>query len=59
MCGTDCNCGCSCGCSCGCTCGHHGWRRFRTEEEKARRLQEYKEELEKELKAVEERLDEL
>ncbi|MFP4116451.1 MAG: DUF5320 domain-containing protein [Candidatus Aenigmatarchaeota archaeon] len=55
MCGTNCNCGCSCDCSCGC----NDWRRFRTSEEKRSRLKEYRKELNKELEAVNERLDEL
>ncbi len=44
-------------CGCGCSC--HGWRNFRTKEEKIDELEDYKSELEKELKAVEERIEEL
>ncbi len=41
----------------GCYCGHGGWRNFRTKQEKIDELESYKEELEKELKAVEEKIE--
>lgn len=45
------------GCNCGCGC--HSWRNFRTKQEMIDELEDYKSELEKELKAVEERIEEL
>lgn len=48
--------GCSCGC-CGCGCGPF-FRRFLTEQEEAERLEEYKEQLKKELEGLEERIQE-
>lgn len=43
---------------CGCCCnGHHGWRKFRTEEEIIDELEDYKEELKKELQAVEDKIE--
>ncbi len=44
---------------CSCGCGHDRWRKFRTKDEIREELKEYKAELEKEIQAVEERLDEL
>ncbi|MFO7990928.1 MAG: hypothetical protein R6U61_01380 [Thermoplasmata archaeon] len=41
---------------CGCGC-HHGWRKFRTKEEIIDELEDYKEELHKELQAVEEKIE--
>ncbi len=49
--------GCNCGC-CGCGCGPF-FRRFITEKEKKERLEEYKEQLKKELEGVEERIQEI
>lgn len=46
--------GCSCGC---CGCGPF-FRRFLTEQEEAERLEEYKEQLKKELEGLEERIQE-
>jgi len=55
-----------CGCGCGCGPHHHEeWhghphrRRFLTKQEKIERLQDYAEELKKELAAVQERIKEL
>lgn len=55
-----------CGCGCGCGPhhhrewhGHHRKRRFLTKQEKIERLQNYAEELKKELAAVQERMKEL
>lgn len=57
---------CGCGCHCGCGSHHHGKehghmrrRRFLTKAEKIERLQNYAEELKKELVAVQERIKEL
>lgn len=47
-----------CGCKCGCEEGHH-LRRFLTKKERTEKLQEYAEELKKEIVAVEEHLKEL
>jgi hypothetical protein len=55
MCG---ECGCVCGCHTG-DFGHSSGRRFLTKEEKIERLENYSEELKKELVAVEERIKEL
>ncbi|RZN60708.1 MAG: hypothetical protein EF811_06145 [Methanonatronarchaeia archaeon] len=60
----QCTCGCTCGCTCSCTCGcgeheTHSWRKFVSKEEKRRYLEEYKQELEYELSAVKEKLQEL
>lgn len=49
--------GCDCGC-CGCGCVPF-FRRFITVKEKEERLREYKEQLEKELEGLEERILEL
>jgi len=58
--------GCSCGsghagpCSCGCCSGHGAFvRRFISKEEKRERLEEYRDQLKKELAGVEERIQEL
>jgi hypothetical protein len=48
--------GCNCGC-CGCGCGPF-FRRFITEKEEEERLEEYKEQLKKELEGLEERIRE-
>jgi len=57
---------CGCGCDCGCGSRHHGEghghmrrRRFLTKAEKIERLQNYVEELKKEMTAVQERIKEL
>jgi len=57
---------CGCECDCGCGSRHHGEghghmrrRRFLTKAEKIERLQNYAEELKKELAAVQERIKEL
>jgi len=54
-------CRCGCGCGCGGPHDHHGYRgrRFFTKEERAKDLEEYKDELKKELAAVEEQIKEL
>jgi len=44
---------------CGCGCHGHGWRQYRTRDERREGLEEYREELRKELQAVEERIKEL
>ncbi len=46
--------GCGCGC---CGCGH-GFRRFFTAEERRESLENYKEQLKKELAGLEERIEE-
>jgi len=55
-----------CGCGCGCGAHHHGEhhgrfhrRHFLTKQEKIERLQNYAEELKKELAAVQEKIKEL
>jgi hypothetical protein len=52
---------CCCGCGCGGRHDHHGYRgrRFFTREERAKDLEEYADELKKELAAVEEQIKEL
>jgi len=65
-CGSDCGCGTG-GCGCesekestgGCGCGSSSQRAFLTKEEKMKMLQDYKAELEKEVKGVNEKLKEL
>ncbi len=47
-----------CGCGCGCGCGPFS-RRFFTAKEKEERLDNYKEQLKKELEGLEERIQEL
>ncbi|MFW6383579.1 MAG: hypothetical protein ACOCZQ_02950 [Nanoarchaeota archaeon] len=42
-----------------CGCESHSARHFPTKEEKAKKLEEYKEQLEKELEGVKERINEL
>ena len=49
--------GCNCGC-CGCGCGGFS-RRFISAEEELERLEGYRDQLKKELKGVEERIQEL
>ncbi len=49
--------GCNCGC-CGCECGPF-FRRFISAEEEKERLEEYKDQLKKELAGVEDRIQEL
>jgi len=49
----DCNCGC------GSDCHDHGPRKMLTKQEMIEKLKNYKEELKKELVAVEERIEEL
>ena len=49
---------CECGRECGCSSGS-GMRGFLTKEEKIELLKEYKDNLEKEAKGVEERINEL
>ena len=49
--------GCSCGC-CGCGCGT-SFRRFMSAKEEQERLEEYKEQLKKEIAGVEECIQEL
>jgi len=47
-------------CSCGCCSGHGGFaRRFISKAEKLEKLEEYKDQLKKELAGVEERIQEL
>ena len=46
-------------CGCGCGCHANTWRQFRTRDERRARLEEYREELRKELQAVEERIKDL
>ena len=61
------NCGSGCGCGSesekestgGCGCGNNSQRAFLTKEEKIKMLQDYKAELEKEVKGVNEKLKEL
>jgi len=48
--------GCTCGC-CGCGCGP-GFRRFFSSQEERERLENYREQLKKELAGVEERIKE-
>jgi hypothetical protein len=52
---------CGCGCGCGRRHEHHGYRgrRFFTREERGKDLEEYADELKKELAAVEEQIKEL
>lgn len=50
-----CNCGC---CGCGCGCGTF-FRRFISAKEEEERLEEYRDQLKKELEGVEERIQEL
>ncbi len=56
---------CSCGCHGGCSCGSHhegrggGWRKFTSKREKREMLENYMHELEEELQAVKEKLEEL
>jgi hypothetical protein len=54
-------CECGCGCGCGGRHEHHGYRgrRFFTREERTKDLEEYADELKKELAAVEEQIKEL
>ncbi len=42
-----------------CGCQGHGWRHYRTRDERRESLEKYREELRQELQAVEERLKEL
>ena len=65
-CGSGCGCGSSSSCGCesagggsGCGCGSSSQRVFLTKEEKIKMLQDYKAELEKEVKGVTEKLKEL
>jgi hypothetical protein len=48
--------GCTCGC-CGCGCGH-GFRKYYTAKEQRESLENYREQLKKELAGVEERIKE-
>ena len=43
----------------GCGCHGNAWRQFRTRDEKRTRLEEYREELRREIQAVEERIKDL
>ncbi len=47
----------STGCTCGCGCGH-GFRRFFTAEERRECLENYRDQLKKELVGLEERIEE-
>lgn len=42
-----------------CCCGQSGWRKFKTKQEKIDELKEYREELQKELQAIEEKIEHL
>lgn len=48
----------TCGCNCGCGCGTF-FRRFISAKEQQERLEEYKEQLKKEVAGVEDRIQEL
>ena len=51
-------CGCGCGCTCGCWMSDSILRRFRSRREEKEMLEEYRDELKRELEGVEERIKE-
>jgi len=57
--GTENKTGHAAGGGCGCGCGGHSFRRFFTMKEEQERLESYREQLQQELAAVEERIKEI